>query len=181
MLCSLESIAKDAGYLQELRDLKNSQTLIMIVMNAWKIACMLGVKLVEEVLEERSNKQLPWPECPECGARIESKGRADRQIKTLLGIVHWQRKIGRCPKGCKIGQVVPLDEELGIYANQRVCDSLKRIGCALAVFVPYETSAVLLSLLTTITVSSASIWCWVQELGEDLMDMLFFELFVCFR
>jgi len=178
MPCALTIITQDEEYLQELTaPLRNAKTLAMMMLAAWRFACLLAVKLVEEVLAERADQPCQWPRCPECGARIENKGREDRQIKGLIGIVRWRRKIGRCPNGCEIGQVVPLDDELGVDWNQRSCDSLKRIGCALAVFVPYEIASGLLSLLTTIAVSPVTIWNWVQEAGINAIDVLDFELF----
>jgi hypothetical protein len=53
---------------------------------------------------------------------------------------------------------------------------LKRAACALAVFVPFETAAVLLSLLTSVLVSPSSIWNWVQEAGQQAMNRLEQEL-----
>ena len=40
-----------------------------------------------------------------------------RQIQTLVGVVHWQRRVGRCPLGCRESQVIPLDNALGIQLN----------------------------------------------------------------
>jgi hypothetical protein len=59
-----------------------------------------------------------------------------------------------------------LDQELGILPNQKTGQSLKQAACLLAVFVSYETAAILLSNLTGITVSSTSILNWVQVAGE---------------
>jgi hypothetical protein len=96
---------------------------------------------------------------------LESKGFVGRCLVGLIGVVHWKRRVGRCPQGCKIGQVAPLDQALGLQPNQRVSAELKRAACALAVFVPFGEASTLLALLTGVTISSSSIWNWVQEVG----------------
>ena len=52
--------------------------------------------------------------------------------------------MGRCPEGCEIGPVAPLDEALGLAPYQRSRGELQYLGCSLAVFVPYATAAQLL-------------------------------------
>ncbi len=177
MPCVQKIIPQNEIDLQELIvKIKNIPTLTMMMLTAWKLACLIVIKVVEEALAERANKLCQWPKCPLCGSRIQNKGREPRQIKTLVGIVRWKRKVGRCPEKCKIGQVVPLDKELGLTPNQRVCNDLKRVACALAVFVPYEIASKLLSLLTRSTITSVTIWNWVQVVGSKAMKKLENEL-----
>jgi hypothetical protein len=85
---------------------------------------------------------------------------------TLIGLVKWWRRRGGCPAGCKIGQVVPMDEALGLQPYQRTSLEVKWLACALAVFVPFEIASVLLGLLTGVKVCSKSIWLWVQQSGQ---------------
>lgn len=172
-----EIIPQDERSLQELIEkAKNAPTLTKLILVAWQLACELAVMLAEEILTERANQPCQWPRCPKCGDRIENKGREDRQIKTLIGVIRWKRKVGRCPNGCKIGQISPLDEELGLKPNQHFCNDLKRVACALAVFVPYEIASKLLSLVTKVKTSSISIWNWVQEAGCRAKEALESEL-----
>ena len=130
------------------------------------LARLLAVKLVENELTKRANEKTEWPACAECGGRLESKGRLPRQLDTLIGTIKWRRSCGRCKNKCRIGQIAPLDEKLGIQPNQKSCQSLKKAACVLAVFISYESAAVLLTMLTGITVSPRSIWNWVQVAGE---------------
>jgi hypothetical protein len=54
---------------------------------------------------------LPWVWHTSC-----KKGFVKREVTSLLGVIQWQRRVGRCPKGGDIGQVAPLDEALGVAA-----------------------------------------------------------------
>ncbi len=146
--------------------LQRSQTIAAIVVVALQLARLLAVKLVEQELARRAKEPTQWPACSECGTKLGSKGNKPRQLDTLIGRIFWSRRCARCPNKCRIGQVAPLDQELGLLPNQKTCQSLKQMACLLAVFVSYETAAILLSTLTGITVSSTSIWNWVQVAGE---------------
>jgi hypothetical protein len=156
------------GNLPELLvSVESAPTLSAMMLAAWQLARTLAVAVVEDVLAERAQQRTEWPLCEKCGARLESKGFKPRQLIGLIGTVHWKRRLGRCPKKCKIGQVAPLDTELGLKPNQRVSDGLMRAACALAVFVPFGTAAVLLALLTGVVMSPESIWNWVQLVGAE--------------
>ena len=150
--------------------LQSSQTIAIIVMVAFQLALLLAVKIVEQELDRRASEPTEWSNCCECGAKLGSKGRKPRQLDTLIGKIKWSRRIGRCPNKCRIGQVAPLDQELGLEPNQKTCQSLKQAACSLAVFVPYESAAILLSILTGVTVSSTSIHNWVQVAGSIAMQ-----------
>lgn len=89
-----------------------------------------------------------------------------REILTFLGLVAWRRKVGRCPKGCAIGHVAPLDQALGLAPRQKTCLSIKAPACLLAVFVPYDVAARILEALTGVAVCGDSIWEWVQAVGR---------------
>jgi hypothetical protein len=125
----------------------------------------LAVLLIEEELARRAQRRVDWPLCPCCGAKLESRGRVRREISTLLGRVAWQRKVGRCPKGCAVGHVTPLDDALGLMPRQKTCVSIKAPACLLAVFVSYEIAARILGALIGTAVSGDAIWAWVQEVG----------------
>ena len=127
---------------------------------AWQFACSLTIWLVERVLAERAQRPNAWEQCPQCGQQLESKGLKARQLTTPFGVIRWKRQVGRCPKKCRIGQVAPLDQELGLIPNQRIDESIKRKACLLAVFVPFETASVLLAQLGGVTVSATAIWHW---------------------
>jgi hypothetical protein len=59
-----------------------------------------------------------------------------------------------------------LDEALGLQPYQRTSLEVKWLASAVAVFVSFETAAVLLGLLTGVQVCPKSIWLWGQEAGQ---------------
>lgn len=155
---------------------ENATTLSLMLIAAWHLAYALTVKLVECELKERAQQKTVWENCPLCGRRLQSKGFEPRQITSLLGIIHWRRRVGRCPKKCRIGQIAPLDKELGLAPNQKTDVGLKHMACLLAVFVPFGTAVELLQQLTGAQVSPGSIWLWVQQAGKQMVDWLEQEL-----
>ena len=166
MSCLRTSIPQVDSFLQEwVVAIEQASSLGAMMWAAWQLARVLAVRLVEEELKKRAQGPTEWPTCEVCGKQLESKGFVERTSRGLIGIVRWERRVGRCPARCKIGQVAPLDEELGLRPNQRVSDGLMRAACALALFVPFEEAAVLLALLTGVVLSPVSIWNWVQEVG----------------
>ena len=167
MLFELDRIANSDPKMVELLDkLQNSKKIAVMVIVCLQLARLLAVKLVEQELSRRSSQPTEWSACPECGARLGSKGQKPRQLDTIIGKINWSRRVGRCPNKCRIGQVAPLDQELGLLPNQKTCQSLKEAACSLSVFIPYESAAILLSMLTGVTVSSTSIHNWVQVAGQ---------------
>jgi hypothetical protein len=157
---------------KQLEEVKKATSLCMMIMAAWKLGQILMVMLVEEILAQRAKEKTEWPNCEKCGTRLQSKGFAERQIVCILGKIRWERRVGRCPKGCKIGQVAPLDEELEIKPYQQTSVEVKKIGSTLAVFVAYETAASLMKQIIGIEVSSSTIWQWVQISGKQAMEWL---------
>ena len=141
MSCLRESIRQMGSTLPELLvAVENAPTLAAMMLAAWQLARAIAVAVVEDVLAERAQRPTEWPTCEKCGKRLESKGFVERTLRGLIGIVRWKRRVGRCPNRCKIGQVAPLDTELGLRPNQRVSDVSMRAACALAVFVPFGTA-----------------------------------------
>jgi hypothetical protein len=173
MSCLKASIPQDDDLMQELVNaIGNASSLSAMMLIAWRLSRLLAVRLVEEELAVRAQRPTKWSNCKKCGKKLESKGLGDRQLTGLIGTVHWKRREGRCPERCEIGQVAPLDEELGLQPNQRSSAGLRRAACALAVFVPFGIAAVLLSLLSGAVVSPGSIWNWVQATGQEAMTRL---------
>lgn len=169
----MEIIRRDDSKIEELRTtVQHAPTLALMILAALRLAMTIAVKIVEAELNERANQPCSWPRCPQCNARIENRGHKHRQMLTLIGIVHWWRKAGRCPNGCHIGLIAPLDVQLGLKPNQRVSLELQRVACALAIFVPYHLASVLLMMLTGIQICPQTLWNWVQEVGKNTMRQL---------
>ncbi len=155
---------------------QTAATLPALIRAAWRLGLALAVQVVQETLRQRAQAPTRWPHCPACGKRLRSKGFQARQLLTLLGVVRWQRRVGRCPAGCDIGQVAPLDAALGVTPSQATSAEVQQLACALAVFVPFETAATLLQSVLPIAVSPSAIWGWVQAAGARALAQLAAEL-----
>ena len=79
-----------------------------LVLVSWQIAKRVAVLLIEEILARRGQQQTHWSNCPMCGHKLHSKGLTKRQITTLVGVIHFSRRTGRCPNRCRLGLVVLL-------------------------------------------------------------------------
>ena len=103
MLCLTDSIRDDDPSVQHLlRVLEDARSFTALVLAAWQVARGVAVHLVEAVLTERARQPTAWPPCPNCGASLRSKGVAPRQMMSVVGLIRWQRRVGRCPQGCAI-------------------------------------------------------------------------------
>lgn len=136
---------------------------------AWQMGLWLANALVESELNQRAHQAIEWGHCPQCGARLHSKGYVSRRMLTLVGWVRWQRRVGRCPNRCSGSQSVPFEQTLGIAPYQQTSVELMRLGCLLAVFVPFELAVELLQQLSGIRISDSTLWQWVQHYGEAAM------------
>ena len=173
MLCLHDSIRHDDPSLQRLLSaVEDAHSLTALILAAWQVARMLTVHLVETVLAERARRPTAWPPCPACGRPLRSKGFATPQVTSLCGPIRWRRRVGRCPQGCAISQVAPLDEALGVQPHQRTSGELQALGCALTVFAPFATAARLLGWYCGDLVSPRAVWCWVQAAGQRAMAQL---------
>ena len=125
MLCLTDSIRDDDPSVQHLRRvLEDACSFTALSLAAWQVARVLAVHMVEAVLTERARQPTAWPPCPRCGTSLRSKGVAPRQMMSLVGLIRWQRRVGRCPQGCAIPQVAPLDEALGLQPQPRTSGEL---------------------------------------------------------
>ena len=88
----------------------------------------------------------------------------------------WKRRVGQCPHRCLGSQQTPLDDALKIHAYQQTSTELMRLGCLLAVFLPFDLAAQLLLQFTGVAVSDDTIWNWVQDTGQRAMKNLQLQL-----
>jgi len=156
--------------------LRTSTTLAAIVLSAWQMGLLLAKLIVQQQLGERAQAPLSWNCCRGCGTPLVSKGFVKRQMLTLVGQIEWRRRVGRCPRRCPGSQQAPLDEALRIKAYQHCSTELMRLGCLLAVFLPFELASQLLLQLTGITISDDAIWNWVQGAGQSAIENLKLQL-----
>ena len=142
-----------------------------LVVAAWQVGIEIARRLVESQLEALGQAPSRWTKCSGCGTSLVSKGFAQRQMLTLLGSVSWQRRVGRCRRGCNSSSgCIPLDTQLGIESHQQSSTELHRLGSLLAVYLPYDTAAQLLKHLVGIPLSAQTLWQWVQQAGLALEE-----------
>ncbi len=161
-----------------------SQSLVAMVWTAWALGlanCLQqrfapAHRFLEQELAARASLPTQWPKCPKCHCRLRSKGMLPRQIKTLVGQVHFSRRVGRCRNGCKGVLVAPLDQVLGLDSYQQTSQEVVKLGSLLAIFVPFDTATVLLKQLTGVSINATTVWNWVQSLGIKAMEQLEQEL-----
>ena len=155
---------------------KKCQSLVQLVWVAWSIGMELAKIILEQELSIRAQCPTQWPNCPKCGSRLLSKKLLPRQINTLVGVVHFSRRVGRCRNGCRGVQQAPLDQELGLPVYQQTSLEVIQMACLLTVFVPFETACTLLEKLTGLKLSTAAVWNWVQLAGKKAGENLLQEL-----
>jgi hypothetical protein len=177
MSCLIDTIRETSPEWQtQFDELENAPTLSLLIVAAWQLARVLAVRLVEEILTKRAQVNTEWELCPKCGKRLQSKGFKSRRIKSIIGGIKWERRLGRCANKCLIGQEAPFDKELGLASNQKSDVGLQQVACLVAIFVPFESAAMLIKQLTGSDVSGQAIWEWVQSVGQRMKQSLEAEL-----
>lgn len=164
--------SQDPIWQQLCQKLEATVSLPALVLMAWQMGLFIARAIVEQQLDERAQVQEQWSCCSVCGTRLVSKGFVKRQILTLVGSVEWKRRVGRCPRHCPGSYHIPLDENQGIRPYQQTSSELIRLGCLLAVFLPFGLAAWMLRQLCGIAVSEDTIWNWVQAAGKQAIEQL---------
>lgn len=80
--------------------------------------------------------------------------------------------MGRCPNKCPGSLSIPLDEAIGLSAHQQSSEELMRLGCLFSVVMPYELASWMLGQWSGLTVSSSTLWNWVQSYGKRAKEEL---------
>lgn len=172
----LKEYLREGELAQQWRAVETAETLEAMMAAAWVLARALALLLISQVLEARAAEPVSWPDCKVCGKRLRSKGWVARQWRGVIGIVKWRRRVGRCPSRCKIGQVAPLDQALGLEAYARTGVAVQEIACLSAVLMPFELASRMLARLAGVVVSASSVWQWAQAYGRKAMARLDEEL-----
>jgi hypothetical protein len=177
IVASIEQICPDQQeWLEQCELLVKAESLAAIVWVAMQMGLWIARGIVEAELRRRAKVIVEWSKCQQCGHKLQSKGWRERQIETVIGKINWNRRVGRCPKGCRGSLTVPLDEALGIKPNQSSSEELMRLGCLLSVVMPYELASWLLGQWSGLSVSSSTLWNWVQTKGRQAQAELELQL-----
>lgn len=167
---------QDAQWQHLCEQLQSKTSLTALVLVVWQMGLYFARAVLEAQLHQRAQSPVHWGVCPSCQQRLTSKGWAKRRILTLVGWVHWQRRVGRCPRHCLGSHCAPFDRVLGIEPYQQTSTECQRLGCLLAVFVPFELSSWLLGQLCGLSCSDSTLWNWVQTYGKRAVRQLAGEL-----
>lgn len=125
MLSQIEArLASHPAWQEFCKTLATNTSLTTLVLTASQIGIWIARVIVEQQLAERAKVPTKWACCSVCGTRLTSKGFAKRQMLTLVGLVEWKRRVGRCPHHCPGSQRIPLDEALKIQAYQQTSTEL---------------------------------------------------------
>jgi hypothetical protein len=143
------------------------------VLKALALGLLFARLALEGELNQRASAPTHWPDCPQCNRPMRSKGCRPRQMETLIGRIHWNRRVGHCAnKSCKVSLSVPFDEALGIVPYQSSSEELKRLGCLMSIVMPYDLSSWMLHQCTGVSVSASTLWNWVEHYGQIAMERL---------
>jgi hypothetical protein len=71
---------------------------------------------------------------------------------------------------------VPFDEALGIAPYQQHSEEVIRLGCLFSLVMPYELAGWMLSQWNGLSVSTTSLWTWVQQRGQQVQAELIEQL-----
>ncbi len=81
MLCLGDSIRHDHPAMQPyLTAIEQAQSLSELVVATWALAQYISVEVIESVLTQRAQSPTSWPNCPECGKTLHSKGSTVRTV-----------------------------------------------------------------------------------------------------
>jgi hypothetical protein len=167
-----ELVPENSDWQQLCKTLETSISLTAIVLVAWQMGLWIAKAIIEQQLAQRAQETRQWECCSVCGSRLVSKGFVKRRMQTLVGRVEWKRRVGRCPHHCSDSHYAPFDQVLELDPHQQTSVELKRLGCLLAVFLPFELATMLLQQFTGISITDATIWNWVQVIGRKAKTQL---------
>ncbi|MFA6135603.1 MAG: ISKra4 family transposase [Phycisphaerae bacterium] len=125
--------------------------------------------LAEAFIQRRYGEYLVQQEavCPRCDRTLTARPSRGRTLETLVGPVALTRPYFYCPV-CAHG-FFPLDEALGLSPQRKQWD-VQEAGAKLALEMPYQRAATLLTELTDAAMSDCAIHEVVQQLGQ--LDVL---------
>ena len=116
---------------------------------------------------ELIERTLPENRICDCGGRLESRGRVDRELMTVVGDVLFRRQKLRC-RDCG-NEEYPLDRALGISARRLVTPGLRERALWLATEMAYDRASLGIGKLCGISISDETIKNLVAEEGTEVI------------
>jgi hypothetical protein len=112
-------------------------------------------------------RALPKDRTCDCGGRLESRGRVNRELMTVVGDILFNRQKLRCINCGK--EEYPLDKALGIPARRLVTPGLREKALWLATEMAYDRASSGMSKLCNISISDETIKNLVVEEGSEVI------------
>jgi len=160
----LAETARRVKQLWSYADAHGTATLADLERQAEQMSRGLLAQAVESIVTEKS---ISFCEdlCPQCGARTHYKGRQERRLKTLAGVVRWERGYYYC-RHCQWGHY-PLDEQLQIPAGQFAPGVQEEVS-RLAAEMPFERAAETFTALKGVSISAREVGRIAEARGAAL-------------
>lgn len=103
--------------------------------------------------------------CPHCGEQANYQRKRQATLRTVFGVVHYQRAYYLCAH-CHHGHY-PLDIDLGLRPNAMSAE-VERLAAMVAVEMPFAKGAVVFEELTLISISDQSLDKAAQAYGAEI-------------
>jgi hypothetical protein len=89
ILTSIKTIwPENPEWQQRCEQLQGADSLTAMVWIALQMGLLMARMVLEQELNQRSAVATAWPDCPDCGKRLRSKGYRARQMNTIVGEIH---------------------------------------------------------------------------------------------
>jgi len=144
-------------------------------LEAWETAIRAaalagGARALARLLEGMGcGRQAEPVNCPDCGHRMESRGRRSKRLLTILGPVWYRRTRLECP-GCR-GALYPGDEALDIVGTTR-SPGMRRMMARTGSKSPFKEARDDLRVLAGLTVSAKDVERVAEGVGADMQGWL---------
>ncbi len=93
MSCLVDTIREaNPEWQTQIDEMEDAATVAQMIGVALRLACVLAVNMVEEIVAKRSQAKTVWGLCPQCGTGLQSKGFRSRQINSIIGVIKWERR-----------------------------------------------------------------------------------------
>ena len=127
-----------------------------------------GATIMSKALQAMTEIEAESTTCPHCGARALSQGHRDREAKTLLGPIHFERRVFQC-RPCHV-LFAPMDRSLGIESGCDFTGHSKSEMALLAAHMDFDAASGILGRLTGLDASDGGIRIVAEQIGSRVAD-----------
>jgi hypothetical protein len=88
IVASIETLcSENPEWQRHWQSFKQAESLPALVCTVLQLGLLFARLVLEAELTERAQALTQWPECTQCGHRLNSKGFCARQMTTLIGVI----------------------------------------------------------------------------------------------